>query len=136
MEVDSIALPIDSVMLTKALEFCAYHKDKPLENKETPNGNHMELTEWDNNFFQDLNKDGTIKLLLVRRFANGSKLIFQKASNFLDIPMLLNASAQYIANTMKGKTPEEIRQYYDIKNDLTPEEEEEIKKENSWTEER
>ncbi|WMV16103.1 hypothetical protein MTR67_009488 [Solanum verrucosum] len=33
---------------------------------------------------------------------------------------------------VKGKTPEEIRKEFDIKNDFTPEEEEKIRKENAW----
>ena len=35
---------------------------------------------------------------------------------------------------IKGKTPEEIRVMFNIKNDLTPEEEEQIRKENDWCE--
>lgn len=37
-----------------------------------------------------------------------------------------------IANNLKGKTPEEIRREYNIENDLTPEDEEEIKAESAW----
>merc|ERR1740117_2878331 len=33
-----------------------------------------------------------------------------------------------------GKTPEEIRIRFNIKNDFTPEEEEEVKRENAWCE--
>ena len=33
---------------------------------------------------------------------------------------------------MKGKTPEKIRKTFNIKNDFTPEEEEEIRRENQW----
>jgi len=33
---------------------------------------------------------------------------------------------------MKGKTPEEIREIFHIKNDLTKEEEDEIRRENQW----
>lgn len=35
-----------------------------------------------------------------------------------------------------GKTPEEIRRIFNIKNDFTPEEEELVRKENDWCEER
>lgn len=31
-----------------------------------------------------------------------------------------------------GKTPEEIRRTFGIKNDFTPEEEEEVRRENMW----
>lgn len=33
---------------------------------------------------------------------------------------------------IKGKTPEEIRKTFNIKNDFTPEEEEEVRRENQW----
>ena len=32
----------------------------------------------------------------------------------------------------KGKTPEEIRKTFNIRNDFTPEEEEEVRRENQW----
>jgi S-phase kinase-associated protein 1 len=37
-----------------------------------------------------------------------------------------------VANLIKGMTPEEIRRTFGIKNDFTPEEEEEVKRENQW----
>ena len=37
---------------------------------------------------------------------------------------------------IKGKTPEEIRKTFNIKNDFTPGEEEQVRKENEWTEEK
>lgn len=39
-------------------------------------------------------------------------------------------------NRAAGKTPEEIRKTFNIKNDFTPEEEEQVRKENEWCEER
>ncbi|KAB5561468.1 hypothetical protein DKX38_006425 [Salix brachista] len=37
-----------------------------------------------------------------------------------------------VADMIKGKTPEEIRKTFNIKNDFTPEEEEEVRRENQW----
>ncbi|XBI43590.1 hypothetical protein VPH35_108342 [Triticum aestivum] len=37
-----------------------------------------------------------------------------------------------VADMIKGKTPEEIRKTFNIKNDFTPEEEAEIRRENQW----
>ncbi|WJX45229.1 hypothetical protein P8452_32124 [Trifolium repens] len=37
-----------------------------------------------------------------------------------------------VADNIKDKTPEEIRKIFNIKNDFTPEEEEEVRRENSW----
>uniref|UniRef100_A0A2N9GBD1 SKP1-like protein n=1 Tax=Fagus sylvatica TaxID=28930 RepID=A0A2N9GBD1_FAGSY len=45
---------------------------------------------------------------------------------------LLEQLCQHVANMIKGKSPDEIRTTFNIKNDFTPEEEEEIRKENMW----
>jgi len=37
---------------------------------------------------------------------------------------------------IKGKTPDEIRETFNITNDFTPEEEEQIRRENEWAEDR
>ena len=37
---------------------------------------------------------------------------------------------------IKGKSPEEIRETFNIENDFTPEEEEEIRRENAWGQDR
>ncbi|KAL3529950.1 hypothetical protein ACH5RR_009272 [Cinchona calisaya] len=54
------------------------------------------------------------------------------AANYLDIKSLLNLTCQTVADMMKGKTPVEIRDTFHIKNDYTPGEEEEVRRENAW----
>ncbi|CAO2148796.1 unnamed protein product [Urochloa humidicola] len=54
------------------------------------------------------------------------------AANYLNIKGLLDLTCQTVADMIKGKTPEEIRKTFNIKNDFTPEEEEEIRRENQW----
>ncbi|KAL2537783.1 SKP1-like protein 1B [Forsythia ovata] len=54
------------------------------------------------------------------------------AANYLDIKSLLDLTCQTVADMIKGKTPEEIRKTFNIKNDFTPEEEEEVRRENAW----
>lgn len=63
------------------------------------------------------------------------------AANYLDIKGLLDASVKTVANMIKGKTPEEIRKTFNIKNDFTllyftPEEEEQVRREDEWIEEK
>ncbi|KAI5343201.1 hypothetical protein L3X38_011077 [Prunus dulcis] len=54
------------------------------------------------------------------------------AANYLNIKSLLNLTCEVVADMIKGKTPEEIHKTFNIMNDFTPEEEEEICKENQW----
>ena len=58
------------------------------------------------------------------------------AANYLDIKALLDLTCKTVANMIKGKTPEEIRKTFNIKNDFSPEEEEQVRKENEWVEDR
>ena len=60
----------------------------------------------------------------------------QQASNYLDIKPLLDVGCKTVANMIKGKSPEEIRKTFNITNDFTPEEEEQIRRENEWAEDR
>lgn len=45
---------------------------------------------------------------------------------------LLDSCCQKIASMIRGKSVEEIRKLFNIENDFTPEEEAEIREENSW----
>ena len=64
------------------------------------------------------------------------ELLFEviKSANFLEIESLLDITCAKVATMLKGKSVEEIRNIFGIENDFTPEEEEEIKKENNWCE--
>ncbi|XP_006347116.1 SKP1-like protein 11 [Solanum tuberosum] len=53
------------------------------------------------------------------------------AANFLNNKEILDIMCQEVANRIKG-SPQEIRKEFDIKNDITSEEEEAIRKENAW----
>ncbi|KAJ2825790.1 hypothetical protein IWW50_002691 [Coemansia erecta] len=56
------------------------------------------------------------------------------AANFLDIQPLLDLVGFTVANKLKGKTVEEMRATFNVKNDFTPEEEEQARKDNAWCE--
>lgn len=66
----------------------------------------------------------------------GDTNVWLQASNYLDIKPLLDVGCKTVANMIKGKSPEEIRKTFNITNDFTPEEEEQIRRENEWAEDR
>ena len=70
-------------------------------------------------------------LLFIMSINTLSKFPIQ-AANYLNIKSLLDLTCQTVADMIKGKTPEEIRKTFNIKNDFTPEEEEEVRRENQW----
>ena len=55
-------------------------------------------------------------------------------ANYLDIKPLLQVTCKTMANMIKGKTPDEICNLFNIKKDFTVEEEEQVRKENEWLE--
>lgn len=57
------------------------------------------------------------------------------AANYMDIKPLLDLTCATVASMIKGKTPEDIRATFNIKNDFTPEEEAQVREENKWCEE-
>jgi len=50
----------------------------------------------------------------------------------LNIGGLLDLTCKAVADQMRGKTPEQMRAHFNIKNDYTPEEEAEVRNENKW----
>ena len=57
------------------------------------------------------------------------------ASNYLDIKPLLDLASAKVASLIKHKSVQEIRQFFNIENDFTPEEEAQIMEENKWADE-
>ena len=50
------------------------------------------------------------------------------AANYLNIKSLLSLTCAKVASLMKGKTPDQIRAVFNIRNDYTQAEEEEVRK--------
>ena len=122
---DALPIPVPNVtskIMQKVIEFCAHHHANP---SHAPADDRARVDEpidaWDQEFCKvDLNT--LFELIL--------------AANYLDIHQLLDVTCKTIANIIKGKSPEEIRKTFNIKNDFTPEEEEQVRKENEWCEDR
>ncbi len=103
-----------------------------------------DIPQWDQNFLQ-VDQPILFDLILVSIKLKWNEmflitmfylLLIFKAANYLDIKGLLDLCCKTVANMIKGKTPEEIRKTFNIKNDFSPAEEEQIRKENEWCEEK
>ncbi|THU69378.1 hypothetical protein C4D60_Mb08t13780 [Musa balbisiana] len=116
-----IPLPnVTSRILAKVIEYCNKHVDassKSGEDGATGSVADEDLKAWDAEFVK-VDQATLFDLIL--------------AANYLNIKSLLDLTCQTVADMIKGKTPEEIRKTFNIKNDFTPEEEEEIRRENQW----
>ncbi|PIA55891.1 hypothetical protein AQUCO_00700307v1 [Aquilegia coerulea] len=96
--------------LAKVIEYCEKHVECEGQSME-------ELKTWDADFVK-VDQATLFDLIL--------------AANYLNIKTLLDLTCQTVADMIKGKSPEEIRNIFNIKNDFTPDEEEEVRRENQW----
>uniref|UniRef100_A0A9I9D0Y6 SKP1-like protein n=3 Tax=Cucumis melo TaxID=3656 RepID=A0A9I9D0Y6_CUCME len=112
-----IPLPnVTSKILSKVIEYCKKHVESPKPEDRTGSVDD-DLKTWDSEFVK-VDQATLFDLIL--------------AANYLNIKSLLDLTCQTVADMIKGKTPEEIRKTFNIKNDFTPEEEEEVRRENQW----
>ena len=105
-------------------------KDDPAQPEDSDkenNGNQeskekkVDIPAWDKEFFE-VDQDTLFSII--------------RAANFLEIRGLLDMGCMTVANLIKTKNSgEEIRQLFNIENNFTPEEMEQVKKENKWCEE-
>jgi len=120
-------IPIPNVnesVLKKVIEWCTHHKTDPPQTTEDDSDSRKKTTdieEWDQKFMQ-VDQEMLFEIIL--------------AANYLDIKALLDVGCKTVANMIKGKSPEEIRKTFNIQNDFTPEEEDQIRRENEWAEDR
>ncbi|KAL1557128.1 SKP1-like protein 1A [Salvia divinorum] len=121
--VDNI-IPIPNVtgkILSKVIEYCKMHVEAAASSASTKAEDKVssddELKIFDADFVK-VDQATLFDLIL--------------AANYLNIKSLLDLTCQTVADMIKGKTPEEIRKTFNIKNDFTPDEEEEVRRENQW----
>lgn len=100
---------VDSPEMKWIIEFCEYH---------SAGTDADALSKWDKEFSGRVGIEGWIPLL--------------KAVNYLNVELLLDLGITTLADAIKDKTPDEIREILHITNDFTPEEEEELRDELKW----
>jgi S-phase kinase-associated protein 1 len=121
---NGILLPnVNSKILSKVIEYCNKHAQaaKPVADGAADGASALSPTEdlknWDAEFI---------------KVDHATLFDLSLAANYLNIKELLHLTCQTIADMIKGKTPEEIRRTFNIKNDFTAEEEVEIRREYQW----
>ena len=81
------------------------------------------LSPFNQNFFETMDQTMLFDIIL--------------AANYLDIGDLLDLGTNAVANRIKKcKDAEEIRQTFNVENDFTEEELEQVRKENEWADEK
>jgi len=121
-EDEIVPLPnVNAAILRKVVQWCTYHRDDPPMAEEDDNKEKRtdDISSWDADFLK-LDQGTLFELIL--------------AANYLDIKGLMDNTTKTVANLIKGKTSEEMRKTFNIKNDFTPAEEETARKENQWME--
>ncbi|GLU04608.1 hypothetical protein SLE2022_217460 [Rubroshorea leprosula] len=114
---NGIPLPnVTSKILSKVIEYCKKHVEAS-KSEDRATSADEELKAWDSDFAK-VDQVTLFDLIL--------------AANYLNIKSLLDLTCETVADIIKGKTPEEIRKTFNITNDFTPEEEEEVRRENQW----
>ncbi|KAJ4889543.1 SKP1-like protein 4 [Raphanus sativus] len=113
---------VNSATLALVIEYCKKHVEAAAKAKAGDQdiygaNKDTELQTWDQDFVK-VDQPALFDLIL--------------ASNYLNIPGLLDLTCKTVADMMRGKTVDEIRTHFHIKKDFTAEEEAEIREEHAW----
>nr|GMD91787.1 SKP1-like protein 1A [Ipomoea batatas]GMD92998.1 SKP1-like protein 1A [Ipomoea batatas] len=106
-------IPIANVtgkILAKVIEYCKSHAEVTKTSQD-------DLKDFDANFVK-VDHNTLLDLII--------------AANFLNVKSLLDLTCQAAANVIEKMTVEEVRRFFNIQSDFTPEEEAEIRKESAW----
>jgi len=120
---DDHPVPLPNVrgeVLDKVVEYAKYHHEDPPPDEDDTEKKNGEISPWDAKFLEPLDQSTLFDVIL--------------AANYLDLKGLLDVACQKVANTIKSKSVEEVREMLELENDFTPEEEAKILEENKWAE--
>jgi S-phase kinase-associated protein 1 len=118
-------VPITNVrapVLTKVIEYCTHYQEEAMTPITTPL------------------KSSRIEDLVQPWYANfvqvEQPMLFElvTAANYMDIKSLLDLTCLAVSIYIKGKSAEELRRIFNISDEFSPEEEEQVREENSWAE--
>ncbi len=108
---NEINLPeINYNTLQKIVQYLIHYKEKEPQQIPKPlssNNLNNVIDEWDINFIKNMDMNSIYDLI--------------NASNYLEIPSLLDLSCAYVITLIKGKSIEEMRKIFNIECDLSDE---------------
>lgn len=105
--------------MEKVVRFCTKFRESPFEIKNDEERSFCyKEGDWYKEFIEEQDQNSIFSLVT--------------ASNYFDIQPLLNLSLYYIAQQLSKRSVDEIREYFGIESNFTPEEEEKIKQELAW----
>ncbi len=113
-------IPIPAVTgptLKRVIEHATRHC-APIDKNIKAGDEAAALEQWDKTFLGELSKQEVDDLLI--------------ASNYLDMANLLNLLCKHVAEIIKTMDVQEIRDYFGMPSDLTPEEQAQIEEETKW----
>ena len=120
---EQIPLPnVKRPILEKVIQFCTHLKDHAPPEIEKPLKSVDMASVVDAWYADYINLEQEVLFELIM------------ASNYLDIKPLLELSCSKVASLIKNKSIQEIRKFFNIENDFSPEEELQIMEENKWAE--
>ena len=122
---EEIPLPsVDEKILKLVIEYCTHvvENEPPMMDKPLKSANLHECVndKWFADFIE-MDQNTLYELIL--------------AANFMDIKSLLQLSTAKVATFIKGKSIDQMREEFGIKNDFSEEEYAQIMQENKWAEE-
>ena len=121
---EAVPLPnVSGPVLSKVLDWITQHKDDG-KTKSTPEDSvtWKSIEQYDADFFKGISQKMMYDIIL--------------AANYLEIKDLLDLGTKTVADSLRNKSPDEIRKEFKIECDFTEEELTQVKKENEWADEK
>jgi S-phase kinase-associated protein 1 len=113
---------VNSTNLAKVIEYCSHFQAEPMTPITTPLKS-SKLEDLVQPWYVDFVKvDQTMLFELVT------------AANYMDIKPLLDLTCLAVSIYIKGRSAEELRRIFNLSDEFTPEEEAQVREENSWNE--
>ena len=116
---EEIPTTVKAKYLEKIVEYLNHIQTTPPSEIEKPlKGEYREVvSEWEYTFI-DVSYDDMFEIM--------------QSANYMDIKPLLALTCAKAASLIKGKSPQEVREMFNIENDFSPEEEAALIEENKW----